>query len=162
MNYIDSLSERLAKAEIAARSGRARLVPEGDVVRSFNQLMRTIGAPPAITADADSLRRFRARSTTVPTLSALFTAGRNGTNCDPGEAVLLSFLLIENDGKLSEHMFDSYAPPQASGAGERFSVLVAGMKSSQNAKNVLSNYPSKHRREATIKLFNRAAQTLGL
>jgi len=160
-DYIDSLSERLAKAEITARSGRARLVPETDVVRGFNQLMRTIGAPPTITADTDSMRRFRARSATVPTLSALFTASRNGTNCDPGEAVLLGFLLLENDGKLSEHIFDSYAPSQASGGEKRFSVLVGERKSTRNAKQMLSDYSSQHRREATFNIFNRLAKTLG-
>jgi hypothetical protein len=162
-DYINSLSDRLASAELAARNGRGKLIPEANVVRSFNELMRTIGAPPTFTADAASLRGFRARSATVLSLSALFTANRNGTNCDPGEAVLLLFLLIENDGGLSEHLFDEYEPPQAGGREKRSSVLVFGGGESLNmhAKGMLSEYSSKHRRHTTIKLLNRAAQTLG-
>jgi hypothetical protein len=160
-DYINSLSDRLAKEELAARNGRVKLVPEADVVRSFNEMMRTIGAPPTFAADVASMRRFRVRSATVPFFSALFTTNRNGIDCNPGEAVLLLFLLIENDGGISEHMFDEYAPPQAGGREKRFSVLTGGMQSLPRAKGMLSDYSSKHGRRATAKLFNRAAQTLG-
>jgi hypothetical protein len=159
--YINSLSDRMARAESAVRNGRGRLVPEVDVVRSFNEIMRTIGAPPTFMADVASMRRFRARSATVPSFSALFTANRNGTNCNPGEAVLLLFLLIENDGALSEHMFDEYAPSQAGVQEKRLSVLTGGMEAHRNVKWMLFDYSSRHRRGATIKLFDRAVHTLG-
>lgn len=163
-DYINSLSDRLAKAESEARSGRGKLIPETDIVRSINATMRTIGAPPAFSADLDSIRAFRARSATISSLSALFTANRNGSDCNPGEAILLVSLLIENDGSLSEHMFDSYsAPAQVDGGDKGFSVLTFGTGEPQNrhAKAMLSTYSSKHGRRATTRLFNRAAQTLG-
>jgi hypothetical protein len=42
----DRLTNRLANAELTARAGNGKLVPEAAVVKAFNDLMQEIGAPP--------------------------------------------------------------------------------------------------------------------
>ena len=161
--YSNSLADRLARAEQKARKGKGKLVPEADIVRSFNDLMRSTGAPPSLKADEASIRRFRDRSASVPSLSALFSADRNGTNCNPGEAVLLLYLLIYNDGGISEHILDQFAPSRQEGeGGEGFSVFSGSIDTlNQGARGFLTDYASKHRRHDTAKLFNNVAHTLG-
>jgi len=69
--------------------------------------MQEVGAPPTLRADEASLRRFREHAVSIKAFPALFTAGRNGTNCNPGEAFFLLYLLISNDGALYEKNLDT-------------------------------------------------------
>lgn len=156
--YTHSLSKRLAKAEQMAREGKGKLVPEAAIARSFDDLMRGIGAPPTWRADMTQIRQFRARSATAPNLSALFSAGRNGTNCNPGEAVLLLDLLITNNGHLivtSSDFGNAPASQQASKLTERT------VGPDQDSSELLAAYSSKHSRHDVRKLFDHVAQTLG-
>jgi hypothetical protein len=169
--YINLLSDRVAGAEVLAREGK-NLIPETDVVRSFNDLMKKIGAPPSFQADKENLRKFRATSITVPHYSALISANRNGTNCNPGEAVFLLYLLISNNGKIPEHLLNeleiSKRSKQSSGNFSTLVTMVPAGANSQvydNLKNadahlLLLSYASRHHRHATIKLFNSLTKAL--
>lgn len=101
------LAGRLASAEQAARAGNGRLVPEAAVVRAFNDLMRGIGAPPSYLASEGNLHKFREHAASIKAFPALFSADRNGRNCDPGEAIFLLDQLISGNGTLLEGNLDS-------------------------------------------------------
>ena len=159
----EPLADRLARAEQMARTGKGKLVAEADVVRAFNELMVKIGAPSSLRADEASMRRFREHAVSIKAFPALLSADRNGTNCNPGEAVFLLYLLISDDGVLYERNLDSaQALTQMDfqrNGGER-SFGVAHMISDLSANEFLSSYSSRHNRKATIALFNNLAGIL--
>ncbi len=158
-DYINELADRLARAETTARAEKKPLIPESAVVRSFNDLMKGIGAP-TLKANEASIRRVRVASVSVPSSAPLFSAAKNGTHCYPGESVFLLWILIFNNGQISEHLLDEFGP-RGDEKGESFRVFSAGGTADLHAEQLLSNYSSKHGRRATIKLFNNVAQTLG-
>jgi hypothetical protein len=145
------------------REGKGKLIPETEIVRVFNDLMRKIGAPPAFKADEVGVRQFRARSIIVQAFPAILSASRNGTNCNPAEAVYLLHLLLWNDGILSEQLMDDLAAFKRREEQENgLSVLSAGTVPSQKTAGVLlSDYSLQHHRHTTIMLFNSMAQTTG-
>lgn len=162
---IEPLANRLARAEQMARSGKGKLVPEADVVRAFNELMAEVGAPPSLRADEASMRRFREYAVSIKAFPALFTADRNGTNCNPGEAVFLLYLLITNDGTLPKQYLYSaqiltQLDDQRNEGGRSFGVARVEILGS-SASRLLSSYSSHHNRNATIGLFNNLAGILG-
>ncbi len=162
-SYLNALTARLAKAEQLAREGKGKLVPEAESARVFNDLMKEIGAPPTFSADEAGVRQFRASSIAVQAFPALLSANRNGTNCNPAEAVYLLHLLLWNDGILSERLMNDLAGfKQISEQKNGFSVMSAGtVPLHQSAGVLLSDYSLNHNRRATIKLFNGMAQTFG-
>jgi len=159
--YIDSLSDRLAKAEQMAREGKGHLVPEADVVRSYNDLMKKIGAPSSFYADEAEMRAFRAHSVAVPVLPALLSADRNGTNCNPGEAVYLFSSLLYHNGKISGSYLD-FVKVMRQDNFRRGAAFAAGVTGSMydEAEGRLTLYSLQHRRHDTIKLFNGVAKAL--
>ena len=158
-DYVRSLSERLAKAEVRAREGKGELIPEAAIVRSFADLMQRIGAPPEWRADVAQIRKFRARSVTAPDLSALFTSGRNGTSCNPGEAVLLLYLLILNEGQLIESSSDFANAPASRRPSSELVRRTGGPN--QDASELLAAYSLKHSRHDAREVFDHVARTLG-
>lgn len=162
-SYINALTARLANAEQLAREGKGKLVPEAEIVRIFNAWMQKIEAPPTFKADEAGIRQFRARSAAVQAFPALISANRNGTNCNPAEAVYLLHLLLWNDGILSEHLMDDLAAfKRGTEQKNGFSVISAGpVPLQQSAGVLLSDYSLHHHRSATIKLSNDMARTFG-
>jgi hypothetical protein len=151
---IDSLSDRLAKAEQAVREGKGKLVPERDVVRAFNELMRRTGE--LFRADEANVHGYRIHASELRILPSLLTADRNGTNCNPGEAVFLVAELISNNGKLSQHELDLVAQyDQGRVVGTQLLTMTAGVSDQRVGA---ANY--RHRRRTASKLFNNFAQTL--
>lgn len=166
-DYINSLSDRLANAEQLAREGKGKLIPEAEIVRSYNNLMKQIGAKTTYYADETAMRNFRTHSIAVPALPALITANRNGTNCYPGEAVYLLYMLISGDGAIPEGYLDNLvAMNQAIEHPEEhkffFAAGISDLPMDQGAKGFLLNYSTQHHRHATIKLFNNVAKAFGL
>jgi hypothetical protein len=164
---IDSLSNRLASAEQAARAGKGKLIPEGDVARAFNELMKRTGAPSSYSADEADIHGFRAHAAELSILPSLLTADRNGTSCNPGEAVYLVSLLIGGNGKLSLHQLDLIVQfrhawgevKQGRGSASQILTYTPGVQL-QGAAAVILSYSRHHRRD-TSKLFNGFARTLG-
>jgi hypothetical protein len=158
--YAAKLADRLAWAEQTARIGKGKLVAESDVVRAFNDLMKGVGAPSSIKTDETSLRRFREHAAAIKAFPALFSADRNGTNCNPGEAVFLLGLLISDDGVLHEGNLDSdpelMQPRERRNEG-RMSFAVGSIISAPDSQRLLSSYPADHNRRAAIALFNHVA-----
>jgi hypothetical protein len=157
----EPLANRLAQAEQKARAGQGKLVPETNVVRAFNELMTRIGAPASLKTDVASIHRFREHAATIKAFPALFSADRNGTNCNPGEAVFLLSLLISEDGVLHEKNLDtSQALSQPYNKQSRGGFGVFGIEIAPDSQRLLSSYISGHKRNETIALFNNLAGTL--
>jgi hypothetical protein len=161
--YIEPLADRLARTEQMARTGEGKLVAEADVVRAFNELMAGVGAPSSLRADEASMRRYREHAASIKAFPALFSANRNGTNCNPGEAVFLLYLLISNNGVLSEPDLDrAQALTHWNGQGAGRSFGVAGMERlDSSASGLISSYSSHRSSDASNALFNHVASILG-
>ena len=164
--YANKLADRLVHAEQMARAGNGKLVPEAAVAKAFNDLMQGIGAPPSWRANDASVHGFREHATAIHAFSTLFSADRNGTNCNPGEAVFILSLLLEDNGVLYNGNLDTQAElMQWNGrqAARGWGFGVAHMEAANSsASQVLSLYPRDHGQAATIALFNRVISTLGL
>jgi hypothetical protein len=165
-NYAAKLADRLAQAEQTARTGNGKLVAESDVVRAFNDLMKEVGAPSSLRTDEASLRRFREHAAAIKAFPALFSADRNGGNCNPGEAVFLLSLLISDNGTLYERNLDSEQAlmqlgEQQNGEGRSFGVAVGRIAEvNSTARGLFLSYSSHHNRNATIAVFNKLAGAL--
>jgi hypothetical protein len=168
--YKDSLSDRLARAEQMAREGKGKLVPEADVARSFNDLMKRIGS--SFRTDEASVRKFRAHSIAVPALPALLSADRNGAYCNPGEAVYLLYLLMLYNGaaipdhylegiQALRHEDDLVGQTGRTSGPVRTVVLGTPVGTDTYARGQLLSYSLQHNRRATIKVLNALSKTLG-
>ncbi len=161
----DHLADRLANAEQAARAGNGRLIPEAAVVKAFNDLMQEIGAPSSMRASEASVHGFREHAVAIKAFPALFTAARNGANCYPGEAAFLLYLLTSDNGMLLKGNLDSEVAlmQMNSQSTESSSVFLTGHMEvlGPSASILISSYSSHHDLNATIALFNHAADILG-
>jgi hypothetical protein len=95
--YADSLTDRLARAELEARQGKRKLISEADIAKAFNELMREIGASNSFVADIDTVHSNRIVFESA--LPAMISQKKNGSYCNPGEAVYVLELMIENVGR---------------------------------------------------------------
>jgi hypothetical protein len=153
--YAATLADRLARAETMARHGKSKLIPEADVARSFNDLMKQIGAPASLHTDEAWVKKFRAGPLAASPVPALITADRNGVDCNPGEAVFLLFLLIYNNGSFDDRL------PHGLKMEDLPRVSISGRPQTEpTSSGLLSTYDSQHPRSDTIKVFDSVAQTL--
>jgi len=95
--YADSLTDRLARAELEARQGKRKLISEADIAKAFNNLMSEIGAPDSLKADIAEVEK--ERDAFKKELPAMISQEKNGSYCNPGEAVYVLELMIENVGR---------------------------------------------------------------
>jgi len=162
--YAAKLADRLAQAEQTARTGKGKLVPVSDIARAFNGLMKEVGAPSSVRTDEKSLQSFREHAAAIKGFPALFSADRNGTNCNPDEAVFLLGLLILNNGVLHEGNLDMdlehMHPREQRNEGQMSFGVVRNFRD-PDSKRLLSSYPEDHGRRAAIRLFDHVANILG-
>lgn len=165
---IDALAGRLRRTEEAAKVGRGKPIPEANVVRAYNELMGGIGAPASFRTTEEPVRQFREYAVSFKAFPALFSADRNGTNCNPGEAVYLLYLLLWDNGKPSEEdLYSAWVkqqpsdqrqvPPRPNDQGSRGEEGYAVGR----AQWLIYRYSLGHKPDATIALFKNAADTLG-
>ena len=166
-DYATNLADRLAKAEQLARTGHGKLIAESDVARAFNDLMRAVGAPPTLKTDEAAIRKFRKHAAAIKAFPALFSADRNGTNCNPAEAVFLISQLISGEGTLLEGNLDSeqafmHMDEQHNRAEGSASFGFARMEGLNGTpRSLILSYTSQHFRFTTRRVFNNLADTLG-
>lgn len=164
-DYAAELAGRLARAEQMARTGEDKLVPEANVVRAFNELMREIGAPPTLRASGEEMSKFREHAASRKAFPALLSANRNGTNCNPAEAVFLLYLLISGNRSVTDLYLDSAQALAESGSGRGGGAnggsVRGGLFSDADAKWFLRSYAMNHNRKATVALFNNLTAMLG-
>lgn len=159
--YLRSLTDRLARAEELARAGKGSLVPEAKVAEAYNGLMKQVGAPPSLLTDETAVRNLRIVLLDQPG-DALITAKRNGTNCNPGEAVFLLLSLFWNNGGPRVHQ--ESAPGAVPPSGTKPDRWVTNTKislSDSSARRSLQSYSAAHRPRYTDALFNAMANTMG-
>jgi hypothetical protein len=161
--YAANLADRLARAEQAARAGNGKLVAVSDVVRSFNNLMKEVGTPPSVRTDENSVQKFREHAAAIKAFPALLSANRNGTNCNPGEAVFLLGLLIMGNGVLDEGNLDMDVAMMHPETDRNESRMAFGVVTAHapDSRQLILSYPADHGRRAGISLFNHVADTLG-
>ena len=165
-NYAAKFADRLVHTEQSARTGNGKLVADSDVVRAFNDLMKEVGAPSSLRTDEASLRRFREHAAAIKAFPALLSADRNGTNCNPGEAVFLLSLLISDNGILYERNLDSQLAlmqmgEQQNKGGRSFGAAIGGIADMNGtARGLILSYTTHHNRFATRAVFNKLAGTL--
>ena len=162
--YAAQLADRLARAEQMARAGKGKLVAEADVVRAFNELMAKVGAPASMRTDEASMRSFREHAASIKAFPALLSADRNGSNCNPGEAVFLLHLLMSDDGKLYDRNLDTAQELTSRSfqqEGSRGSAVGRVGPIGSSASAFLSSYSRIHDSSATMALFNNLAGILG-
>ncbi len=113
--YAGSVSDRLARAELLARSGKRNLISEETIARAFNDLMRRIDAPKSLSADVRAVDK--ARRAFEKEMPAVISKEKNAASCNPGEAIWVLTMLLENIGSnppQSEHpgpYVSGYVPP---------------------------------------------------
>jgi hypothetical protein len=94
-----AFTDRLTRAEFAARHGQRKLISEEEILQAFNALMKDTGAPDALRADMAAVRE--ARTAFEGPMPAVISRKENGAYCNPGEAVFVIEMLIENVGNSS-------------------------------------------------------------
>jgi hypothetical protein len=83
-----------------AKHKKRKLIAEADIAQAFNTLMREIGAPNSFVADIDTVHRNRVAFES--SLPEMLSQKSNGSYCNPGEAVFVVSMLIENVGRPAE------------------------------------------------------------
>jgi hypothetical protein len=162
--YAANLADRLARAEQTARTGNGKLVALSDVVRAFNDLMKEVGAPSSVRTDENTVQKFREHAAAIKAFPALFSADRNGTNCNPAEAVFILGLLMMDNGVLYERNLDmdlALMHPEAERGEGWMSFGVVSTVRAPDSRQLILSYPADHGRRAGISLFNHVADTLG-
>lgn len=159
--YIHSLTDRLAEAEMAARAGKGNLVPEDRISEAYNELMKKVGAPASLLTNETAVRNLRLMTFDKPS-DALITMGRNGTNCNPGEAMYLLLSLFWNNGgpRVDLGKTPGNAQPSGSHTG-RWATSRKISRSDVSAGRYLQSYAAAHHPGDTAALFNRVAKTMG-
>ena len=137
--YAASLSERLARAEFMARHGQRKLISEADIAQAFMALMREIGAPKSLVADISSVHSNRiAFQSSLP---AMISQKDNGRYCNPGEAIFVLEMMIENVGR-----------PLAQTPGSVPKAFVAAIKPPVRVR--LEQFYANHSRSEVTEVFN--------
>jgi hypothetical protein len=132
--------------------------------------MNKIGAPPSLRAAEESLRKYRAYAASIKAFPTLLTADRNGTNCNPGEAVFLLYLLLWSDGRPSEQdlysaqVLTQPSPTQPGGQRDRKGAgyAVGRVGTAPAAQWLIYKYSLRHNPGATVALFNQVAGNFGI
>ncbi|MGH9604930.1 MAG: hypothetical protein ACRD3N_04445 [Terracidiphilus sp.] len=154
---VTSLTDRLAIAERAARRGERPLVSETEVAAAFNNLMGEIGAPKELRTDAPMVHRFRVGPLSRSDVSHLITLNTNGANCNPGEAVFLLYLLIQDNGTVEDHL-----PPGTTSVMVPSLMVTEQDPSAPDARRSIYGYAKHHRRSNLADVFNHVAQAFHL
>lgn len=126
-----------------------------------------LALPPPLRATEETLHQFREYAASLHAFPALFTANRNGTSCNPGEAVYLLYLLLSDDGKpFEENVYSAWvkqpgvqpdAAPQPKDQGDRGQFGYALGR----VQGLIYLCSQEHKPAATVALFNNVADVLG-
>jgi hypothetical protein len=138
--YADSLTERLAKAELLAKQKKRKLISEAEIAQAFNLLVRETGAPDLLRADIETVHKNRAGFANA--LPAMISLKSNGSYCNPGEAVYLLELLIANIGRPTVSFSQSDHKPYTS------------VGSPPTVEGNLDLFCARHSQTEVAKIFN--------
>jgi hypothetical protein len=143
--YAGSVSDRLARAELMARSGKRNPISEETIARAFNDLMRRVDAPKSLSADVQAVDK--ARRAFEKEMPAVISREKNAASCNPGEAVWVLAMLLENIGS---------NPPQPEHPGPYVSVYVPP------ARQCLTRFFSFCSYDQAVEVLDGIANDLGI
>jgi hypothetical protein len=148
--FASAVSERFMLAEERVRKGRQERVSELAVSMAFNRLAGIVNSPAR--ADVNAVHRLRA--VLADQAPYLITAKVSPASCNPGEAIVLIYLLVVNDGRIDKA--PSLAPPAAELLVMRPTVTSGKQKS---MISLISDFANHH---GQTDVLNRVEQVLSL
>ena len=155
--YLASFSRRLAKADLEARRGQRKWIPEGTVAQAFNSLMRQVSGATGGPFQTDSNVVHRTRLTLAETTPVLTTVKSHDSECQPGEAVFLMNQLLLHNGSLEDR-----CPPQPGPDGSLVQHACAEKDGPAFASLLVSRYSRSHSRLKNEMLFDLVVQLFSL
>lgn len=156
--YVKRFARRLAKADLAARRGDQRWVPESVIVKAFNELMEQVASSPAQLIKTDVSVVHRLRYSLYNTSPYLSTVPFHEDKCLPSEAMFVIALLLWNNGAVSRPLPGPLPALQPSGRG----YVISSAPSGPNAQLIVSGYTTRHKRSQVVELYDALARHIGL
>ncbi len=154
--YINALSRRLAMADLLARHGKRKWVPESSVAQAFNDLMEQVAPTSSQPFQTDTSFVHEMRLALNGISPALGSVDSHSSECLPSEAVLLLWQLLANNGaKLPLPEL-----PRKVGAPKGGYVIGRSI-SGPDARLLVFQYAASHTRFESVKLYDHVAQLLG-
>jgi hypothetical protein len=149
-SYIDSFAGRLSAADLLARQGKRKLIPEGVVADAFNDMMKTVHS--SLRTDASVVHQLRATLHAIsPSLS---TVDSHNSVCLPSEAVNLFIQLLMHNGTL-----ENLCPARPDATGRLVQHSCPG---TLNANLAIRRYVSSHSRSQNEALYDQTAKVFGM
>jgi len=148
------LARRLASADQAARRDPRKYVPETAVAAAFNALMARAQGSYATPLGTDTQTVHTLREVLAANSPDLTTVKTHSAFCLPDEAVLLTFLLLTNDGKVVVVPLGQ-PPPRDVTSGPFADAAV-------DAKARLEQYVAAHSEAIDLDLFTRMLTEMGI
>lgn len=102
VEYIDAFSSRLSTADLLARRGERKWIPEKVVARAYNYLMAKTGGSSSRSIRTNSKVVHQIRITLSELSPALTTVTSHESDCLPSEAILLMSQLLLRNGSLND------------------------------------------------------------
>lgn len=152
--YIDTLSRRLASADLQARSGQHGYVAESSVAEAFNYLMATVEEGNSHPARTDTAIVHTLRKVLYDSSPALSSLGTHSDECLPSETVLLVSVLISNNGTDGSNSSDDDSVARKPGD-------VSGRVMHSNARSSLNRFMLSHSAITRQRIYDKLFRQLG-
>jgi len=147
--YISAFSNRLSEADLSARQGKRKWIPESAVAQAFNDLMKQTGG----TFRTDTNIVHQLRTSVLEVSPALSTVKSHNSECLPSEAILLMMQLVSRNGSSTD-----WCPPALGPTGAPIQNVCEGA----TALVVISRYITSHSRFENRKVFDHVAHIFGM
>jgi hypothetical protein len=146
--YITSFSHRLATADLMARHGKRKWIPESVIVQAFNSLMKQVTYPSSKLVQTNTNVVHRLRVTLSEVSPALSTVNSSSSECLPTEAVSLMIQLQLHNGSTED---PCPTTPDANGH-------LVQLACSENANILVFSYLHSHPASESVKIFDHVAK----
>ena len=148
--YISAFSNRLSEADLSARQGKRKWIPESAVAQAFNDLMKQTGG--SFRTDTNIVHQLR--TSVLEVSPALSTVKSHISECLPSEAIMLMMQLLSRNGSSKDP-----CPPTPGPTG----VLVQhACDEGVPTSVVISQYMNSHSRFENRMIFDHIAQIFGM
>lgn len=151
--FPSAFTKRFMLAEERVRKGKQERVSELAISMAFNRLAEIIKSPAR--ADVDAIHQVR--TTLADKAPHLITVKVSPTSCYPGEALILIYLLVANDGLISK------VPSRVPKGTELASVHVAVTTGNQKSMtSLISDFVNGHSQMDVLTRVERVLSLLNL
>jgi hypothetical protein len=149
------LAERLARANQEARHDDTKLIPEAAVVEAFNAWMAQVQGSYSISSRTDAQSVHGMREVLAANSSDLTSVRTHHGSCLPDEAMLLTFLLERNNGRV-------VVVPRGQPALAHMGVSMSMTDAGDNADSRMQQYLAAHSPRKDMSLFRRMFADMGI